>query len=187
VKVITREGPVVLDFSFAQEIRDRCQQPIELCYQCKKCTAGCPVSEFTNTYPNQVIRMVQLGLKEKILNSPILWLCVSCETCGARCPNGIRISEIMDALREMAIRRRIKKEKVPMFHQSFLSSVRANGRIHEAVMLAFYKLKSRNFFEDLDVGVKFIRKGKLSLFPSRIKGRKQIKKLFHTFAGGEQK
>lgn len=187
MKVITRESPVVFDFSFAQEIRERCQQPIELCYQCKKCTAGCPVSEFTNVYPNQIIRMIQLGLKERVLNSPFLWLCANCETCGARCPNGIRISEIMDVLREMAISQGIKKEKVPIFHQSFLNSVRANGRIHEAIMLAFYKLKSRNFFEDLDVGVKFIRKGKLALFPSRIKGRKQIKKLFNLFAGGEQK
>ncbi len=187
MEIITKEGPVALDFSFAQEIRERCQQPFELCYQCKKCTAGCPVSEFMGVTPNQIVRMIQLGLKEKILKNPALWLCVGCATCGARCPNGIKISEIMDALREMAFREGIKKDRAFLFHQSFLNSIRANGRVHEASMLVFYKFKSRNLFEDLAVGLKYFQKRKLPLLPSRIKGRKQIKKLFSAFPKGKER
>lgn len=181
MRIITKEGPVALDFSFAQEVKQKSGQPIELCFQCQKCAAGCPVSPFIDYSPNQVIRMIQYGLRERIFKSAAIWLCSSCETCGARCPNGIRIAEVMDTLRQMAVEQKIKgkEKKVPVFHESFLKSVQTHGRVHEAFMLARYKLKSKTMWEDIDVGLKFIKKRKLPILPNRIRGRKQIKEIFH--------
>ncbi|MCL6558510.1 MAG: 4Fe-4S dicluster domain-containing protein [Firmicutes bacterium] len=183
MQVITSKRPGGLDFSFAGELKERCRQPVELCYQCQKCTAGCPVGEFAEYRPNQIIRLVQFGLKEKIFSSNFLWLCTNCETCGARCPNGIKIAEVMDALREMAQERGFMPPKNPafLFHTSFLASVKTFGRVHEASMLMVYKLKSRRIFEDLDTGIKYLLRRKFAIIPRRIKGRRQVRQIFASF------
>lgn len=185
MRIITKEGSIELNLAFIHEIKQRSGQPIELCYQCQKCTSGCPVSSFTDYHPSQILRMIQFGLKERVLNSSFIWLCSNCETCGARCPNGIRISEVTDTLREMALELKLvgKERKVPLFHDSFLSSVKAYGRIHEASMLSRYKLKSGTLFEDLSLGFKLFKRGKFPVLPVRIKKRKQIKEIFQRCTG----
>lgn len=165
--------------SFFNEVRARSGQPIELCYQCRKCASGCIANQYADHYPHEIIRMLQLGQIEQVLNSSGIWICSSCETCGARCPNGINVAEVNDALKQIAIERGIIKEKkINLFHDTFLSSVRINGRVHEGTMMAFYKIKSRDIMSDLDVGLKMFLKGKMPLLPHRIKDRAKIKKVF---------
>jgi heterodisulfide reductase subunit D len=92
-----------LDFDFKDLVEQRSGEDLSRCYYCLKCTAGCP-SALAMTYgPAQMVRMVQLGLKDELLESPSIWFCLHCETCGARCPNEISIAGLTRALREMAM------------------------------------------------------------------------------------
>ncbi|MFA7468152.1 MAG: 4Fe-4S dicluster domain-containing protein [Desulfotomaculaceae bacterium] len=174
MSIINQEG-----LDFYREIREKSGQPIELCYQCQKCASGCIATEYADFYPNEILRLVQLGQKEKALNCSSIWICSSCETCGARCPNGINTRAVIDVLKEMAIAENmVKEKKVHLFHTTFLNSVRANGRVHEPVMLAIFKLKSKDLFSDLGFGFDMFKKGKMPLLPSRVKNRKILQNIF---------
>jgi heterodisulfide reductase subunit D len=92
-----------LDLSFEAEVADRSGEDLSRCYYCLKCTAGCPSAPAMPYGPAQMVRMVQLGLKDQLLESPSIWFCLHCETCGARCPNEISIARLTQALRQMAM------------------------------------------------------------------------------------
>ncbi len=110
------------------------------CYQCKKCTSGCPVSNMAECPPSEMMRRLHLGLGDELLNSDILWMCVSCETCSARCPMGIDVAALMDALRKLAVQRGAAKPEgnVPLFNRAFLKSVQVFGRTYDMAMIAGY-------------------------------------------------
>jgi len=97
--------------------------------QCLKCTAGCPTAPYMDIRPNHIIRMIQMGMKKEVLGSSAIWLCVSCETCGTRCPNEIDIGVLMDALREMAVEERVpaKEKNIHLLHEAFVQSIRRGG------------------------------------------------------------
>jgi len=75
------------------------------CYQCGKCSAGCPSVAFMELLPNQVMRLLQFGQVERILQSNTHWVCASCFVCSTRCPKGIDIAAIMEALRQVELRK----------------------------------------------------------------------------------
>lgn len=165
---------------FATEIQERSGQNLSRCYQCKKCTAGCPTVPWFEWPNHAVVRMIQRGMKEELLGSKAVWMCVTCETCGSRCPNGIYLSPIMDTLRSIAVEegRAIPEGAVIAFHKSFVGSAKRFGRVHEATMLMTYKLKTRDFFTDLGAGMKLFMKGKIPLLPKSVKGKAEVAKIF---------
>jgi heterodisulfide reductase subunit C len=79
-------------------------QDISACYQCGKCTAGCPVAFAMDLMPNQVIRLLQLGHYDEALKSPTLWWCASCLTCASRCPKDVDPAQVIEALRTILVR-----------------------------------------------------------------------------------
>jgi heterodisulfide reductase subunit C len=178
LETLTSVGKIVS--SFLEEAKRRSGEDLSLCYQCLKCTAGCPTAPYMDIRPHNIIRMIQMGMKKEVLGSRALWLCVSCETCGTRCPNEIDIGALMDALREMALEEGIpaKERNIYLLHEAFIQSIKRGGRVHEATMLIDYKLRSRDFMTDLIPGMMLFLKGKIPLFPSFIKGREEIKKIF---------
>jgi heterodisulfide reductase subunit C len=99
---------------FIVKIEELSGQKILACYQCGKCSAGCPAVSEMDILPNQVIRYVQLGFKDELLKSKSYWVCASCLTCNARCPKGIKIAEVMEAVRQISLRKRKDYVKVPM-------------------------------------------------------------------------
>jgi heterodisulfide reductase subunit C len=123
---------------------------------------------------------VQLGEKEKLLRSRDIWLCAACETCGTRCPNGIDIAKVMDALRMEALRSGVTpaEPEAAKFHKLFLFVVQTLGRSHEASLLIAYKLWTLNLVADMDSGLQLFIKGKVPLMPKTIKGRHQVKRIF---------
>ena len=165
-------------FSFAESGLN-----IQDCYQCQKCSAGCPVAFAMDYKPNQVMQMVLLGMKERVLACKTIWVCASCYTCSTRCPNDIDIAGVMDWLRQSALREGIvpAEKEVPLFHAAFLDAIRSHGRVHELGMMARYKMKTGKFFDDFKLGWKMFTKGKLKLFPSGIKRKKEITELFRGF------
>ncbi|HQP27696.1 MAG TPA: 4Fe-4S dicluster domain-containing protein, partial [Syntrophales bacterium] len=90
--------------TFLEEVNDMIGGvPIQRCYHCRKCTAGCPLAFAMEYNPNRIIKMIQMGMKEEVLGSSTIWMCASCETCVTRCPNQVDIARMMDALRQMSI------------------------------------------------------------------------------------
>ncbi len=175
-----REGAIKVGSPFLGVVNQRSGQLIQLCYHCHKCTAGCPVAFAMDHGPDRVLRMIQFGLEEQVLSSSDIWICASCETCGTRCPNEIDITRVMDALRQIAVEKGLptKERNVLLFHKLFLSIVKRLGRMHEASLMALYMPLSGSLLSYIPIGLKMIVKGKIPLFPHRIKGRDEVEKIF---------
>jgi heterodisulfide reductase subunit C2 len=154
------------------------------CYQCGKCTAGCPLNEEMDIMPNQLLRMLQLelpGYEEKILGSLSIWLCLACDTCYSRCPQAVKLSQVMDFLRQESLRKnRVnpKAKDILKFHQAFLKSIEKNGKLHEVGLTIDYKLKTLNLLQDVFLAPSMFAKGKLSVFPHKVQNTQEIAKIF---------
>jgi|YNPNPStandDraft_1061719.scaffolds.fasta_scaffold00072_26 heterodisulfide reductase subunit C len=170
-----------VDPEFKRRIKALCGENVLSCYQCGECTAGCPVAFLMDVSPNQVMRMAQLGMADEVLSSSSIWLCAGCETCATRCPRGVGLSKVMDACRQIARERGVqpKETNVAKFHEEFLRNVSTFGRAHEMSLMAQYKLRTRDFFSDVFQGIQMFLKGKLSIIPSRVRNRAELRKLFH--------
>ena len=100
---------------FVKKIEEISGENLMKCNQCGKCSAGCPAISKMQSLPNQVIRRVQLG-DESVLEDDTIWLCASCFTCAVRCPKGVDLSKVMEALRLYTLRKNtdyIQIEKIP--------------------------------------------------------------------------
>ncbi|MGQ9508933.1 MAG: 4Fe-4S dicluster domain-containing protein [Thermodesulfobacteriota bacterium] len=172
--------------TFLSEVMEVSGQNLQACYQCQKCSAGCPVAYAMDILPNQVLRHIQYDHREKVLGSKTIWICASCYTCSVRCPNDIDIARIMDSLREIALRSGIQpgEKEIPLFHSVFLDTIRSKGRIHELSLILKFKSKTKEFFKDVGLGWKMYRKGKIKLFPSKFGGGKELKEIFKDFEKG---
>ena len=146
--------------SFADIVKERSEQSLLSCYQCRRCASGCPVSAETSCFtPNRLIRHIILGDIEKAYDNDLVWKCVSCFTCGTRCPNGIHTSRINDVLKQMLKeeRRKIRHKNIAYFHSAFVSSVLLWGKLNEAEFMGRYELK---------YGLDFARRGRMDRFIS---------------------
>ena len=157
---------------------------LDRCYQCLTCSLGCPLTSFMDYLPHQIVRMVQCGMKEPVLNSSTIWVCASCETCVTRCPNDVDIPKLMDSLRERALKEGVKSKEqaVVNLHEVFMKNIGSYGRTHELTMIMALRRKNKNFFEDLGLwvrmGLKMIKGGKLKLRPPSGKPKSEVKEIF---------
>lgn len=153
---------------------------VQACYQCGRCSAGCPIGDFFDLKVMEVVRLAAYGQVERLLQSHTVWLCAGCETCATRCPNGIEIAALMDVLRELALRRQTPaaEPRVAQFHQAMVGSIKGWGRVWEVGMIGSYKMASKDFAGDLDLGLAMFLKGKLKPWPHRIKGRQDVAEIF---------
>ena len=165
---------------FLEEVEHRSGTPVAACFQCHKCSSGCPIGPDMDLLPSQVMRLTHLGLEGEVLESQSIWLCASCEACSTRCPMEIDIAAVMDALRILAVERKadVPDRRGKQLNRSFLGSVRNNGRVFEAGMMAFYKLRTGEFFADVDKVPKMLAKGKLSFLPKRSGSVKEVREIF---------
>lgn len=106
----------MLDPGFQKEVAgEPGAEAIARCYACGTCTASCPVRRFNAGFnPRRILRMVVLGMREQVLKEPFVWLCATCYSCQERCPQGVRITDIMRALKNIAVREGNRPEIVPM-------------------------------------------------------------------------
>ncbi len=166
---------------FSAQVQARSGQDVSRCFFCQKCTAGCPTAYAMDVQPAQMLKMVQLGLKDALLRSAAIWLCVGCETCGTRCPNGIALAPVIDVLKQMTLAEDaaapIGGPKSLALHRAFVDAIRRLGRVHEVSMLAEYKLRSADWWSDLGLGLRMFRHGKLKLIPSRVARLKEVRAL----------
>ena len=156
------------NWDFNRKVQSLIGQNINLCYQCHKCSSGCPIVFEMDYTPSQIIHAVRLGMKELVCNSKTIWLCASCETCTTRCPQDVDIANVMDASRIISRKEKFKTavKEIPAFNKSFLQSIRIFGRLFEAGFSILLKLRTKEFKKDLALGMKMIKRGKLKLIPS---------------------
>ncbi len=109
--------------SFKTKVQRISGQNLMACYQCGKCSAGCPMAAYMDIPPNQMIRLAQLGFEEELLNSKAIWMCVSCLTCNTRCPKGVKIAETIEAMRQIQLRYREEHVDVSKIPKETLESV----------------------------------------------------------------
>jgi len=92
---------------FLDKVEELSGENIYACYQCGKCSAGCPSISEMDISPNEIIRLVQLGEEKEVLNSKTIWICASCFTCVTRCPKGVDLAKIMESLRQITLRKNV--------------------------------------------------------------------------------
>ena len=175
--------------SFCQEIEEKSHQPISSCYHCMKCAGGCPINFVMEHNNYEILRMIQLGEKDKVFKSNTPWLCVGCKTCAVRCPNGIDTSKVMDTIKMETI----AEDKIPashynikLFYELFLDSMKGfpiiggEGRGYEVGLMGLYKFCTGDFLADMDLGKEMTKRGKMPFLPhNALKRRKgEIKKIF---------
>ena len=172
-----------IDSSFADTLAGRCGGHFKSCLHCQSCAGGCPVSMAMLYRPNGVIRLVQLGFQDEVLQSPDIWLCMGCNTCTVACPMAIDIPALMDGLREIAIAQgiAIAEDGILNFHQEVLNSIHRHGRTHKLEIMMRYKLRRRDFLSDMDLGLKMLAKRKLDLLPSRLSEPARFRRQFPEF------
>jgi heterodisulfide reductase subunit C len=158
------------------------------CYQCGKCTAGCPVASHMDLVPNQLIRLLQLGRDDVVLDSPSIWECVSCLTCSARCPKEVNCAGVLDALREFSLREgKVSPEAqtVVAFQRTFLDNIRRNGRLNELDLIARFKLdvalhgwQLSFLFKDAGLAPQLLSRKKLHLASERARDCEVVGRIY---------
>lgn len=172
----------VADRSFLEEVKRESGQDPSNCYQCGNCTAGCVYTPFFDYPVNQIMRLLQLGQKEQILNSRAIWICATCEACTARCPCEIDVARVMDVLRMIARKEgKVSEREVRLFFDVFLRSLKRHGRVYEPGILLGFNLRSGHLLRGADLGPVAFRKKKVPLFPKDIKGKEGILKIFKRY------
>ena len=153
---------------------------VSVCFQCKKCSSGCPVAKLAKMRPSEIMRQLHLGAGNELLESDLVWMCASCETCSARCPMGIDVAAVMDALRRLALDRGASPQKgnVPLFNRAFLKTVQTFGRSYEIGMITAYKLGTGKLMNDTEKFPAMLKKGKIALLPPRGGDKQTVKRIF---------
>jgi len=170
----------VHDDSLAGELKALTGKNVAACYQCGKCSAGCPMAEEMPLKTHQMLRLAQLDEREKLLSNESPWLCLTCETCTARCPNEVDPARLIDGLRELVFRADPNKapRRLRAFHQAFLEQIRSHGRVFEFGLVADYKLRTGALFNDVLNAPGMFFRGKLALAPQNIQGRDEVRAIF---------
>jgi len=157
---------------------------VSRCYQCGKCSAGCPLADDMDYTPSHILRLLQLdldGQDKTVLGSFSIWACLACETCLARCPQEVDIPRMMDFLRSESTRRNMVNSRARdflKFHKTFLDSIRYTGRLYEIGLIAGYKARTLHLFQDILLAPRLYFLGKLKLFPHFIKNRKSLSRMY---------
>lgn len=146
---------------------------IAACMQCGTCSGGCTNIDRMDMSPRTLILMVQRGEWEKVLQSNTLWMCSSCYICTTRCPRGVRPSDVIEAVKAIAIRQGIENDST-RFNQIFVDLVEKRGILFEPELMQRYGgLKA--MIDQAPLGIQLALKGKMSPLPDKIKDPKTFK------------
>jgi len=175
-----------VDYGYLEEVQEGSGVNLAACYQCRKCSNGCPVAFAMDLRPEQVVKLILMGDRPRVEKSRTIWICASCQTCLTRCPNDVDIPRLMDFLKEESVRR---GEKAPewatqVFHQTFLKEVAKRGRVFEGGLMRDYFIKTGAMtnmdmmMKNAKLGWNMFKRGRLALLPKGIKAKAEVKDLF---------
>jgi len=173
--------------SFRHEVEALCGQNINLCFQCSKCSAGCPLADRMDLKPAQVMHSIRLSREEAVLNSQAIWLCVGCETCSARCPQKVEPAAAMSAARILALRKGYKPsvKEVNIYYRGFVNNMYLNGKIHDASVAGITQLLTGQLISNLPLAWKLFVKGRVKLPPLPL-GGKGFRRLYKRSLASEE-
>ena len=167
------------------------------CYQCGKCTAGCPAAGQMDVPPTRLIRLLQLGDSDSALRANSIWQCVSCQTCTTRCPKRVDCAAVMDALRQVAFERGTlspAERRTVLFQKAFLDNIRRHGRLNEIELIGafknavFWRDRSLPFlFRDAGLAPQLFKRGKLHFAGEQAKDRGVVERIFARTSDGGAK
>lgn len=170
--------------TLAAQVEKHTGVSVARCYQCGKCSASCPVNSEADFPPSLLLRMLQNDdpvMDEQVLRSSMIWLCLSCEMCISRCPMEVDIPKVSDYLRYKSMEEKKTNpaaKSIIAFHKAFLSSIKNTGRLYEVGLTVNYKLHTGALMQDTDSVTTLLSKGKLNIFPERIKDKLNMKRIF---------
>jgi heterodisulfide reductase subunit C len=167
---------------YREKLIERVEADTRDCYQCGNCSAGCPAA-FTFDYtPNQVMRMLQVGLIDRVLDSRAIQLCVQCLTCTARCPRNIDIAGIFEDLKTIATaQERDVPEHAKTFNKAFMGAVARFGQLPELYMMAMFFMGTMNpkmAMGDAGLAIPMVIKGKMQFIPRKAKGAAEVSRIY---------
>ena len=153
-------------------------EKINKCIQCGTCSGSCPVSYSMDIQPREIVALFRAGDIESILKSRTIWICASCYACTIRCPCGIKVTDILYALKRMAIDNKMFSKKFPIYalSNSFVDVVNRYGRNHEPILILLYYLKTNplKLLNMFSYAFKLWIRGRIRILPRRIKERKNF-------------
>lgn len=154
---------------------------INRCIQCGTCTGSCPVSYTMDISPRELIAHFRAGDMESIMKSRTIWICASCYACTTRCPSGIKITDIIYALKRTAMETEstTRAPHVQLLAKLFVDNLKKYGRLHEGTLIRKYytKTRARKLLDLVPLGRKMRAKGRVEVFPKKIKGRKALARI----------
>ena len=153
-------------------------ESLKKCIQCGTCTGACPVSYMMDITPREVIALFRAGDIESILSSRTIWICASCYACTVRCPQGVMVTDILYALKRLAIENKIFPKRFPVFalSKSFVSITNIFGRSYEPGLIMLYFLRTNPFklLGMMPLFIKLAAKGRIGFLPHKIKSAKKF-------------
>jgi heterodisulfide reductase subunit C len=151
---------------------------ISRCIQCGTCTGSCPVSYAMDISPRQLLALFRAGEMEQIMKSRTIWICASCYSCTTRCPSGIKITDIIYALKRTAIEKDMESAapQVQRLARLFTENLMSYGRLHEGTLIRKYYMKTNmlKFIDLIPLARKMWKTKRIEPFPKRIKDRKSL-------------
>lgn len=148
------------------------------CYQCGKCSAGCPMSAAMDIQPRQAVRFLQLGMAQELLRSRMIWLCASCHMCVDRCPNDVDLPALIENARYEA--QRVKLCAVPevgKFNDIFMENVKNFGKSQEVILEGAYNLLSGNLLQDMGSVPHMLRHGIVGPEIHTVREREHVRRM----------
>ena len=145
------------------------------CYQCGKCTAGCPLAEGMDLMPREIIRYLQLGAAQIVLAAKTPWICAQCDVCSTRCPQNVDICSTMRSVRlasKNAGHRPVREADI--FDEEFIANVRAHGVSNEQYLAAAYNVKSGHLMQDMRNATRMLKRKMVGVAIHNSKGRADV-------------
>jgi heterodisulfide reductase subunit C2 len=138
--------------------------------------------------PHEVVHMVRRNLRDKVLASDGIWLCVTCSTCSARCPNAVDPARVFETLREIAMNEdpTLAPRTIAAFNKTFLDQIQATGRVFEMGLAAQYNLRTGHLLQDAGAMPALMKRGKLSITPPNIKNPAEVRRVFDNVASSQR-
>ncbi len=176
------------------EVVKRSGQNILACYQCRRCAAGCPVGDEAGMTPDHLIRLIIMGDRNAALQSQLVWKCVSCYTCGTRCPNEIHTARVTETLKKMAKEEHLAplSPKVKTFHDAFCTAAKHMGRVNEMEFMGLYEMQNTRhelskanlkglayeLKNQAKMGLAMTQKKRMHFGVEKVKDRSELKRLY---------
>jgi heterodisulfide reductase subunit C len=154
---------------------------IKRCIQCGTCTGSCPVSYAMDVSPRQLIALFRVGEMERVMQSRTIWICASCYACTTRCPMGIKITDIIYALKRAAMERGVKSAapQVQRLAKLFVRNLMRYGRLHEGMLIAGYTTRTNplKFPGFLPLARKMWKTRRIAVFPHKIRAHASLARI----------